>query len=198
MIFSSRELVHVPWDSSSIELVHVLPNFLWALYIWRHEKPFSCGECNRLYTTRQVLRIHYSKHTREKPFECNLCGKQFKINQQLRVHKAAGERNFLCSDCGNSFGSQSTNSLNSAVRDLLEFTRGRLVWFFKLLRMNTHYHPLTFFRERLDYSSNIHYTGKCLMRLNVTITIQLQSYCGSQIIGHPHKPEVHLLTPWDT
>ena len=101
-------------------------------------------------------------------------------------------------DCGNSFGSQSTNSLNSAVRDLLEFTRGRLVWFFKLLRMNTHYHPLTFFRERLDYSSNIHYTGKCLMRLNVTITIQLQSYCGSQIIGHPHKPEVHLLTLWDT
>ena len=122
MIFSSRELVHVPWDSSSIELVHVLPNFLWALYIWRHEKPFSCGECNRLYTTRQVLRIHYSKHTREKPFECNLCGKQFKINQQLRVHKAAftGERNFLCS------GSQSKLIDNRELRHLNHFPQSVL------------------------------------------------------------------------
>lgn len=41
---------------------------------------------------------------------CNVCGKQFAFGQQLRVHKAVhtGERNFLCSDCGSSFGSQST------------------------------------------------------------------------------------------
>jgi len=39
-----------------------------------------------------------------------MCDKQFAIAQQLKVHQVVhtGEKNYLCSDCGNSFGSQST------------------------------------------------------------------------------------------
>jgi len=39
-----------------------------------------------------------------------MCDKKFAIAQQLKVHQVVhtGEKNYLCSDCGNSFGSQST------------------------------------------------------------------------------------------
>ena len=50
-----------------------------------------------------------------------MCEKKFAIAQQLKVHKAVhtGEKNYLCSDCGNSYGSQSTLIDHRYVKKML-------------------------------------------------------------------------------
>jgi len=75
------------------------------------KKTYQCSECKKECSTKQDLKLHYRKHTGGgKPFQCTLCERKFSVAQQLEVHQAVhtGEKNFLCSDCGNSFGSQST------------------------------------------------------------------------------------------
>lgn len=45
-----------------------------------------------------------------KPYPCSECPKSFSRPQQRDIHMTVhtGEKNFLCPDCGNSFGSAST------------------------------------------------------------------------------------------
>uniref|UniRef100_A0A3B5B910 C2H2-type domain-containing protein n=1 Tax=Stegastes partitus TaxID=144197 RepID=A0A3B5B910_9TELE len=50
------------------------------------EKPFSCQECGKSYTSAESFR-HMVLHTGEKPYTCEHCGKAFARRPSLRIHR---------------------------------------------------------------------------------------------------------------
>ncbi len=67
-----------------------------------------CGK--RLRQQPRHSRARSSFPSGDRPFQCELCPKTFARSQQRKIHMVVhtGERAYLCSECGSSFGSVST------------------------------------------------------------------------------------------
>ncbi|KAM4032348.1 oocyte zinc finger protein XlCOF7.2-like isoform 1-T4 [Anomaloglossus baeobatrachus] len=69
------------------------------------EKPFSCSECGKFFTSKANLIQHWRIHTGEKPFQCVECGKCFTWKSSLLDHQRihTDDPQFRCSECPKSF-----------------------------------------------------------------------------------------------
>lgn len=66
---------------------------------------FPCGECDKVYSSKEALNIHQYKHTGVRGFHCSIegCGKSFFNPKQLSMHTRYVhrlEKNFVCEICG--------------------------------------------------------------------------------------------------
>ncbi|KAI5696606.1 hypothetical protein M8J75_015466 [Diaphorina citri] len=70
------------------------------------ERPrFKCegrGECDRVFTTRNMLNIHIKRdHQKEKPYQCSQCSKSFFSKYDHKIHSRVhtGEKPYACEFC---------------------------------------------------------------------------------------------------
>ena len=69
------------------------------------EKPYSCPQCEKAFSTGGNLRTHIKNHMGEKQYSCTQCDKAFSASQKLLNHirTHTGEKPFACPSCDKSF-----------------------------------------------------------------------------------------------
>ncbi|XP_065365116.1 zinc finger protein 615-like [Calliphora vicina] len=75
------------------------------LYLYDHEGPFNCSECNRLFAKPLGFKVHKSTHDDSIPFTCSQCNKEFKTIQSYTVHakRHFEDLEFACTECNRKF-----------------------------------------------------------------------------------------------
>lgn len=70
---------------------------------------YPCMKCDRLFSDRDQLNIHYTHTHREKPqYVCEVCAKVFAVKRELSTHSRihSGEQPHKCVQCGKEFGTR--------------------------------------------------------------------------------------------
>lgn len=75
-----------------------------------HIKRFPCDQCNKIFSEKTRLQIHYRIHSGDRPYVCEDCGFSCSQKDNLRIHKefkhpSAGSqvKKFTCNVCSASF-----------------------------------------------------------------------------------------------
>ncbi|XP_055644035.1 zinc finger protein 37-like [Toxorhynchites rutilus septentrionalis] len=58
-------------------------------HLQAHFKEYECDQCHHKFATAKQLRAHYTTHTGEKPEKCKYCEKVFSTKNNLRIHLKA-------------------------------------------------------------------------------------------------------------
>ncbi|KAH7701594.1 hypothetical protein AAVH_31270, partial [Aphelenchoides avenae] len=71
----------------------------------RDQKPYPCAHCDKAFNTAKSLRTHEYTHTGVRPYECQQCGMAFSHSSSLVEHKRlhTGVKPYTCSQCGKAF-----------------------------------------------------------------------------------------------
>ena len=48
---------------------------------------YNCDKCDKTFSQKGNLKIHYLVHTGEKPFKCDICEQSFTSNENLQSHR---------------------------------------------------------------------------------------------------------------
>ncbi|XP_065365593.1 zinc finger protein 615-like [Calliphora vicina] len=75
------------------------------LYLYDHEGPFNCSECNRLFEKTLGFKVHKSTHDDSIPFTCSQCKKEFKTIKSYTIHakRHFEDLEFVCTECNRKF-----------------------------------------------------------------------------------------------
>lgn len=84
-------------------------------------KPYMCSLCQRLFSTRGILRNHEKTHSGEKSYKCkcDLCHKCFSKKDSLDIHMRThtGERPYLSNLCHKTFSSSSALTMDEKTHN---------------------------------------------------------------------------------
>ena len=65
-----------------------------------HRGKYKCTECGRCCGSKRDLALHRRCHSGEKPFECGECEKRFSSRSGLCLHMNIHSEKFKCTECG--------------------------------------------------------------------------------------------------
>ncbi|CAG9760696.1 unnamed protein product [Ceutorhynchus assimilis] len=87
---------------------------------WEHskEKSFGCTKCSKTFHNKARLKRHMISH-RNKVVSCDTCGEDFPDGRSLSNHRhshsSVSGRQFVCKDCGKTFGSRSSQQIHIRI-----------------------------------------------------------------------------------
>ncbi|XP_017006228.2 gastrula zinc finger protein XlCGF46.1 [Drosophila takahashii] len=79
---------------------------------------FQCSQCDRVYLTKQALKVHVDTKHRQSGVHCDTCGKVFAIAKALEIHKRYHNRDFpyACDLCDRRFAQRSHLTVHQQVK----------------------------------------------------------------------------------
>ncbi|KAI8046339.1 zinc finger protein 99 isoform X1 [Drosophila gunungcola] len=79
---------------------------------------FQCSQCDRVYLTKQALKVHVDSKHRQSGMSCDTCGKVFGIAKALEIHKRFHTRDFpyACDLCERRFAQRSHLTVHQQVK----------------------------------------------------------------------------------
>ncbi|XP_026477455.1 zinc finger and SCAN domain-containing protein 12-like [Ctenocephalides felis] len=95
-------------------------------------KSWSCDECGKKYSSRNLLYEHMNTHTGKRPYQCEQCSKSFASKYTMAAHMKTHTdrpRPYQCSQCTKAFFSQQNltqhERTHSGIKDYICKTCGK-------------------------------------------------------------------------